>query len=68
MTTAPGKDIVTDFVDSIRAAVVDLGLADERRALGYSPQVAEIHARDSGATWVTYASYRSLGTSSRGNP
>ena len=31
VTTAPGKDIVTDFVDSIRAAVVDLGLADERR-------------------------------------
>jgi len=32
VTTAPGTDIVTDFVDSIRAAVTELGLGELARA------------------------------------
>jgi len=31
VTTAPGTDLVVDFVDSIRAAVANLGLTDHRR-------------------------------------
>ncbi|RKS77957.1 hypothetical protein CLV35_1662 [Motilibacter peucedani] len=43
---------------ALRQLVLDMPPAVAAEALGYSPQVAEAHARDAGATWVTYASYR----------
>lgn len=43
---------------ALRQLVLDMPPAVAAQAIGYSPQVAEQHARQSGATWVTYASYR----------
>ena len=42
------------------ASTPSASTAPSRRAqaLGYSPHVAEAHARNAGTTWVTYASYR----------
>ena len=49
---------------ALRQLVIDMPPAVAAQALGYSPQIAEIHARASGATWVAYSSYRSRTTSS----
>lgn len=43
---------------ALRQLVLDMPPAVAAQALGYSPQVAEDHARQAGKTWVTYASYR----------
>ena len=43
---------------ALRQLVLDMPPAVVAQALGYSPQVAENHARHDGATWATYASYR----------
>jgi len=44
---------------ALRQLVLDMPPAVAAQALGYSPQVTEAHARNTGATWVTYAAYRS---------
>ena len=44
---------------ALRQLVLDMPPAVAAQALGYSPQVAESHARNAGATWSTYVSYRS---------
>lgn len=43
---------------ALRQLVLDMPPTVAAQALGYSPQVAEAHARKAGTTWVTYASYR----------
>lgn len=47
---------------ALRQLVLDMPPAIAAQALGYSPQIAEAHARNAGTTWVTYASYRSGST------
>ncbi len=47
---------------ALRQLVLEMPPAIAAQALGYSPQVAEAHARNAGTTWVTYASYRTRGT------
>jgi hypothetical protein len=47
---------------ALRQLVLDMPPAIAAQALGYSPQIAEAHARSAGTTWVTYASYRSGST------
>ena len=42
---------------TLRSLVLAMPPAIAAEALGYSPIVTEKHAIDSGATWVTYASY-----------
>ena len=42
---------------TLRSLVLAMPPAIAAEALGYGPIVAEKHAADSGATWVTYASY-----------
>lgn len=44
---------------ALRQLVLDMPPAIAAQALGYSPQIAEAHARNAGTTWVTYAAYRS---------
>jgi hypothetical protein len=50
---------------ALRQLVLDMPPAVAARALGYSPQVAEAHARNAGTTWVAYAAHRSSRSSSR---
>jgi len=49
---------------ALRQLVLDMPPAIAAQALGYSPHVAEAHARNAGTTWVTYASYRTAITAS----
>lgn len=44
---------------ALRQLVLDMPPAVAARALGYSPPVAEAHARNAGATWTNYAAHRS---------
>lgn len=43
---------------ALRQLVLDMPPAVAAQALGYSPQVAQAHARDAGTTWVNYAAHR----------
>ncbi len=40
---------------ALRQLVLDMPPAVAARSLGYSPTVAEAHARNAGATWASYA-------------
>ncbi len=42
---------------ALRQLVLDIPPAVAAQALGYSPQVAENHARPAGTNWVAYASH-----------
>jgi hypothetical protein len=53
---------------ALRQLVLDMPPAVAAQALGYSPQVAEAHARHAASTWASYAAYRSSQTHALSEP
>ncbi len=53
-----GVPLLAGRNNALRQLVLDMPPAVAAQALGYSPQVAEAHARNAGATWTSYAGSR----------
>jgi len=50
-----GVPLLASRNSALRQLVLDMPPAVAAQALGYSPQVADAHARQAGATWTSYA-------------